>query len=107
MLQDRGEVLADDAVEHGVVWASDGDLDERVEAVLANLLAGGPEAVRAAKELMRERPWGQEAARIAAIREQAPQARTNYAPSWKSGQQASLSAARGIALASDHALNLR
>jgi methylglutaconyl-CoA hydratase len=45
-----------------------GALDERVEQVLADVLAGGPEAVRAAKRLVRERPPGPETARIAAAR---------------------------------------
>jgi methylglutaconyl-CoA hydratase len=46
----------------------DGALDTRVEACVEDLLAGGPEAVRAAKELVRVRPDGQAAARIAAAR---------------------------------------
>jgi enoyl-CoA hydratase/carnithine racemase len=45
---------------------ADGDLDERIEEVVSNLLAGGPEAVRAAKELVRRRPGGDDTARIAA-----------------------------------------
>jgi methylglutaconyl-CoA hydratase len=45
-----------------------GDLDAAVETVVADLLAGGPEAVRAAKKLDRERPEGIETARIAAER---------------------------------------
>jgi methylglutaconyl-CoA hydratase len=47
---------------------ADGDLGERVDTAVANLLAGGPEAVRAAKELLRDRPGGQGAAEIAAAR---------------------------------------
>ncbi len=47
---------------------ADGDLDARVDSVVSDLLAGGPEAVRAAKALVRERPGGDEAARIAAAR---------------------------------------
>ena len=39
-----------------------------VDRVLGDLLAGGPEAVRAAKRLVRERPEGPETARIAAER---------------------------------------
>jgi methylglutaconyl-CoA hydratase len=46
----------------------EGDLDPRVDEIVADLLASGPEAVRAAKRLVRERPGGEEAARIAADR---------------------------------------
>ncbi|TML74168.1 MAG: hypothetical protein E6G13_01260 [Actinobacteria bacterium] len=42
------------------------DLDGAIERILADLLAGGPAAVRAAKELVRTRPAGDETARIAA-----------------------------------------
>jgi methylglutaconyl-CoA hydratase len=35
---------------------------------VADVLEGGPEAVRAAKRLVRERPGGEETARIAAAR---------------------------------------
>jgi methylglutaconyl-CoA hydratase len=45
-----------------------GDLDTAVETVVADLLASGPDAVRAAKKLARERPEGIETARIAAER---------------------------------------
>jgi methylglutaconyl-CoA hydratase len=47
---------------------ADGDLDAEVHAVVSHLLASGPEAVRAAKQLVRERPDGEETARIAAAR---------------------------------------
>jgi enoyl-CoA hydratase/carnithine racemase len=57
------------AVQIGLVSeAAQGDLDERVQAVVAHLLAGGPEAVRAAKQLVRDRPDGLEATEIAAAR---------------------------------------
>jgi len=42
------------------------DLDGAIERILAALLAAGPAAVRAAKELVRTRPAGDETARIAA-----------------------------------------
>src|ERR687885_2056681 len=42
------------------------DLDEAVEAVLRELFSSGPEAARAAKRLVRERPGGEEAAHVAA-----------------------------------------
>jgi enoyl-CoA hydratase/carnithine racemase len=59
----------DVAVQIGLVSAAaQGDLDEKVEVVVAHLLAGGPEAVRAAKQLVRDRPGGPEAAEIAAGR---------------------------------------
>jgi len=60
---------ADVALRIGLVSeVADGDLDERIDAVVSHLLAGGPEAVRAAKELVRNRPNGQAAAEIAAAR---------------------------------------
>ncbi len=60
---------ADVALRIGLVSEiADGDLDERVDAVLGHLLASGPEAVRTAKELMRDRPGGQTVAEIAAAR---------------------------------------
>ncbi|MGH3004374.1 MAG: enoyl-CoA hydratase-related protein [Gaiellaceae bacterium] len=52
----------------GLVHEVAADLDDAVERVLADLLAGGPEAVRAAKRLVRELPGGTETARIAAER---------------------------------------
>jgi methylglutaconyl-CoA hydratase len=42
------------------------DLDAAVERVAAELLSAGPKAVRAAKELIRERPTGERTAQIAA-----------------------------------------
>ena len=60
---------ADVALRIGLVSEiADGDLDERVDAVLGHLLASGPEAVRTAKELVRDRPGGQTVAEIAAAR---------------------------------------
>ena len=44
------------------------DPAEAVEEVVASILAGGPEAVRVAKSLVRERPSGLETAHIAAKR---------------------------------------
>jgi methylglutaconyl-CoA hydratase len=54
------------ALRIGLVHEVARDLDAAVESVLTGLLAGGPEAVRAAKRLARERPVGIETARIAA-----------------------------------------
>jgi methylglutaconyl-CoA hydratase len=42
--------------------------DEAVEGIVDAILAGGPEAVRAAKSLARDRPFGRETAEIAAAR---------------------------------------
>ena len=42
------------------------DLDGAVERVVSELLTSGPHAVRAAKQLIRERPHGEETAHIAA-----------------------------------------
>jgi methylglutaconyl-CoA hydratase len=42
------------------------DLDAAVDRVLAELLSSGPQAVREAKKLIRERPQGEETGRIAA-----------------------------------------
>jgi methylglutaconyl-CoA hydratase len=42
------------------------DLDDAVERIVADLLSAGPAAVRAAKELVRTRPAGDETAQIAA-----------------------------------------
>jgi methylglutaconyl-CoA hydratase len=57
---------AQTALRIGLVHALADDLDATVEAVVGELLTAGPEAVRAAKRLVRERPQGAETARIAA-----------------------------------------
>ena len=57
---------ADAALRIGLVHEVAEDLDTAAARVLEDLLAGGPEAVRAAKRLVRERPDGPEAARLAA-----------------------------------------
>ena len=60
---------ADVALRIGLVSAVVRDLDAAVDSVLADVLAGGPEAVRAAKRLARELPSdGVALARIAAER---------------------------------------
>jgi methylglutaconyl-CoA hydratase len=56
------------ALRIGLVHEVASDLDTAVERIVADLLAGGPEAVRAAKRLALERPEGSETARIAAER---------------------------------------
>jgi methylglutaconyl-CoA hydratase len=50
----------------GLVHEVAADLDEAVERVVGELLGSGPEAIRAAKALIRARPGGDEAAHIAA-----------------------------------------
>jgi methylglutaconyl-CoA hydratase len=59
---------ADTALRIGLIDEVADDLDPAVETVLDALLAGGPEAVREAKRLVRERPGGDETAQIAAAR---------------------------------------
>jgi methylglutaconyl-CoA hydratase len=54
------------ALRIGVVSEVSDDLDGAVERVVGELLTSGPEATRAAKLLVRERPGGEEAAQIAA-----------------------------------------
>jgi enoyl-CoA hydratase/carnithine racemase len=57
---------ADAALRIGLVHEVAADLDASVERLVGDLLRVGPEAARAAKQLVRERPGGEEAARIAA-----------------------------------------
>ena len=54
------------AVRIGLVEEVAADLDDSVDRVLSELLSSGPEAVREAKQLLRERPEGVETAQIAA-----------------------------------------
>ncbi len=57
---------AETALRIGLVHEIAGDLDAAVERALSELLTSAPEAVREAKRLIRERPAGEETARIAA-----------------------------------------
>jgi enoyl-CoA hydratase/carnithine racemase len=57
---------AETALRIGLVQEVTDDLDGTVERVVGELVSAGPAAVRAAKRLIRERPTGGEAARIAA-----------------------------------------
>jgi methylglutaconyl-CoA hydratase len=59
---------ADVALQIGLVDEVTADLDRAVETVVEALTAGGPEAVRAAKRLVREQPAGEELPAIAAKR---------------------------------------
>ena len=57
---------AQTALRIGLVHEVAADVDAAVAAVLEELLSAGPQAVRAAKRLVRERPGGEEAAHVAA-----------------------------------------
>jgi len=57
---------AREAVRIGLVHEVTDDLDAAVDRVVGELLTSGPQAVREAKRLVRERPEGEEAAQIAA-----------------------------------------
>jgi methylglutaconyl-CoA hydratase len=57
---------AETARRTGLVHEVAEDLDPAVERVVGELLTSGPEATRAAKRLIRERPGGEEAAQLAA-----------------------------------------
>ena len=59
---------APDALRIGLVSEIAEDAAERAEAVVRDVLAGGPMAVREAKSLVRERPSGDQTAHIAAER---------------------------------------
>ena len=59
---------AEDALRIGLVSEVAEDAGERAEAVVRDILAGGPVAVREAKKLVRERPTGVDTAHIAAAR---------------------------------------
>jgi methylglutaconyl-CoA hydratase len=57
---------AETALRIGLVEEVAADLDGAVDRLVDDLLTSGPEAVREAKKLIRERPHGEETARIAA-----------------------------------------
>jgi enoyl-CoA hydratase/carnithine racemase len=57
---------AEAALRIGLIEEIADDLDAAVDRVLSELLTAGPEAVREAKRLIRERPAGEETAQIAA-----------------------------------------
>ena len=59
---------AETALRIGLVHEVAEDLDGAVDSVVESLLQGGPEAVRAAKQLVREAPTGEATAHIAARR---------------------------------------
>ena len=57
---------AETALRIGLVHGVAADLDGAIDRIVDELLSAGPEATRAAKRLIRERPGGEEAARLAA-----------------------------------------
>jgi methylglutaconyl-CoA hydratase len=57
---------AETALRIGLIEEVAADVDTAVDRVLAELLTSGQQAVREAKQLIRERPGGEETARIAA-----------------------------------------
>ena len=61
-----GRFDAESALRIGLVHEVAPDLDAAIERVAGELLSAGPEATRAAKQQIRERPGGEEAARLAA-----------------------------------------
>jgi methylglutaconyl-CoA hydratase len=82
---------ADVALRIGLIQEVAAAPDDAVAAVVDALLAGGPEAVRAAKALTRERPDGPEAARTAAARRTSEEGQEGLraflekrAPAWRS-----------------------
>jgi methylglutaconyl-CoA hydratase len=82
---------ADTALRIGLIGEVADDPDSAVESVVDALLAGGPEAVREAKRLVRERPGGVETARIAAARRTSAEGQEGLRaflekrePSWRS-----------------------
>ena len=64
---------AEAALRIGLVHEIAEELDAAVEQVVDNLLAAGPEAARAAKRLVRERPHGEAAAHVAAALRTSPE----------------------------------
>jgi methylglutaconyl-CoA hydratase len=80
---------ADVALRIGLVSQVSENPAEAAEEVVASILAGGPEAVRVAKDLVRARPSGLETAHIAAKRRASPEGQDGLraflerrAPAW-------------------------
>ena len=80
------------ALRIGLVHEVAADLDTAVDAVVDELLSGGPEAARAAKRLVRERPGGCATAEIAAGLRAGDEGQEGLraflehrAPSWRGG----------------------
>ena len=64
---------AEAALRIGLVHEVAEDLDAAADRTVGHLLAAGPEAVRAAKRLVRERPFGEATAHIAAALRTSPE----------------------------------
>jgi methylglutaconyl-CoA hydratase len=86
---------AETALRIGLVSEVSAEADEAVERIVEAILAGGPEAVRAAKRLVLERPAGEETARIAAARRTSDEGQEglrafldSFEPSWRQGKGA-------------------
>ena len=82
---------AEVALRIGLVHEVADDLDATTQAVVDDLLAGGPEAVREAKRLVRERPVDVDTAQIAAARRTSDEGQEGLRaflekrePSWRS-----------------------
>jgi methylglutaconyl-CoA hydratase len=82
---------ADTALRIGLVHEVAEDPDAATQAAVDDLLAGGPDAVREAKRLVRERPVGIETAQIAAARRTSDEGQEGLRaflekrePSWRS-----------------------
>jgi methylglutaconyl-CoA hydratase len=69
-----GERFGPDVAQRiGLVQEVSEDAGETAESIVDAILSGGPQAVREAKRLVRERPSGIETARIAAARRASPE----------------------------------
>jgi methylglutaconyl-CoA hydratase len=64
---------AEAALRIGLVHELSAELDEAAEKIVAEILTAGPEAVREAKKLIRERPHGNTTAEVAARLRAAPE----------------------------------
>ena len=83
---------AETALRIGLVNEVAGDVDKALDAVLREFLSSGPEAARAAKRLVRERPGGVGAAQLAARLRTSPEGQEGLRaflekrePAWRSG----------------------
>ena len=81
---------AETAVAIGLVHEQTDDLDAALERVIGELLASGPEAIRSAKRLVRERPQGRATSELIATVRETPEAQEGLQaflekrpPSWR------------------------
>jgi methylglutaconyl-CoA hydratase len=82
---------ADTALRIGLVHEVADDVDGAVERIVGELLTSGPEAARAAKQLIRDRPDGNQAAQLAAKLRASPEGQNGLRafldkrpPAWRS-----------------------